>query len=357
VSFSRISEGSNSKPSDVMMALIEASWLSRAIHVVATLGIPDLLRDAPKRLEELATATSTHPQALNRIMRALAGEGLFTADEQDRFSLTPLGGTLRSDVPGSLRDWALLMLGSVHQDAWSEVIHSVRTGQSAFTHRYGMDLWQYCSRHPEHAQLFAAAMASFTSTYIENLLGSYSFSAFTRIIDVGGGDGSLLIGILQRHPNLQGLIYELGEVADRARHRIEEAGLASRCEVRTGDALVEVPSGGDAYILSRVLHDWDDEGARTILASCRRALPDRGRVLVIERTMPDSVREIASMRSPALSDITMTDLNMLVMTSGRERTLAEYQDLFERAGLELLRVVPTQTALNVMEVGAGGETC
>ena len=347
-------EGSNSQPTDLMVALVEASWLSKAIYVVVSLGIPDLLRNGPRPGHELAAVTGTHAPTLQRVMRALAVEGIFAADELERFVLTPLGMTLRSDVPGSLHDWALLMLGKTHQEAWNELIHSVRTGESAFQHWHGMDLWQYRSRHSNYAKLFDAAMASFTGTYIDNLLGSYSCSAFRKIIDVGGGDGSLLIGILQKNPGAQGIVYDLPEAAERARERIHEVGLTGRCLVQSGDVFLGVPAGGDAYILSRVLHDWDDDNACKILASCRKAMPVDGCLLVIERVMPHDLREMASSRNPVVSDISLTDLNMLVMTSGRERTIAEYQELFATADLQLIRIAQTQTAMRVMEVKATG---
>lgn len=347
-------EGSKSQPSDLMVALIEASWLSRAIYVVVSLGIPDLLRDEPKPSHELAAATGTHAPALQRVMRALAVEGIFAADELGRFGLTPLGMTLRSDVPGSLHDWALLMLGKTHQEAWKELIHSVRTGESAFQHWYGMDLWQYRSKHSKYAKLFDAAMASFTGTYIDNLLGSYSFSAFRKIVDVGGGDGTLLTRILQKNPGAQGIVYDLPEAVERATEQIHETGLAGRCLVQSGDALLGVPAGGDAYILSRVLHDWDDDNACKILASCRKGMAVDGRVLVIERAMPNDWREMASLRNPIVSEISLTDLNMLVMTSGRERTIGEYQELFVKADLQLIRIAQTQSAMRVMEVQASG---
>ncbi|MGB8890231.1 MAG: methyltransferase [Candidatus Korobacteraceae bacterium] len=286
-------------------------------------------------------------------MRALAGEGIFAVDDLGRFSLTPASAILQTDVPGSLHDWALLMLGEVHQEAWTEVIHSVRTGQSAFPHRFGMDLWQYRSNHPGYAKLFDAAMASFTMTYIDNLLTNYSFSTFRRIIDVGGGDGSLLIAILQANREIQGIVYDLPDVAERARQRIDNVGLANRCQVSSGNAFVKVPKGGDAYILSRVLHDWDDDSACKILSSCRNVLPADGLILVIERALPDNLRQTVSTASSVLSDINMTDLNMMVMTSGRERTIAEYRELFRKVELELVRVVQTQTAMNVMEVRVG----
>jgi len=337
--------------SDLVVRLVEGSWVSKAIYVVVSLCIPDLLRDGPRKIEELAAATGTHTQSLHRIMRALAGEGLFNFDDLGRFSLTPAGAVLRTDVPSSLHYWALLMLGKVHQGAWEDLMHTTRTGESAFQHRFGVDLWQYCAQHTEHARLFAAAMAGFTTTYIQDLLSSYSFAAFKKIVDVGGGDGSLLIGILQANRNIQGVVFDLPQVVAQAKQRIDEAGFTDRCIASEGDALVEVPRGGDAYILSRVIHDWDDDKARKILVSCRKALTAGGRILVIERTMPDSAKETASLPASLLSDINMTDLNMMVMTSGRERTIREYQSLFAQAGLELIRVIPTHTAMNVMEVG------
>jgi hypothetical protein len=282
-------------------------------------------------------------------MRALAAEGVLAMDDQQRFALTPLGATLRSDVPGSLHDWALLMLGPVNQDAWREVAHTVRTGQSAFRHRFAMDLWEYRSLHPEYAKVFDRAMAGFTRTYVEQLLRSYSFATFTTIIDVGGGDGTLLIRILESNPHIRGIVFDLPHVAARAAQRVRAAGLDMRCTASGGNAFEAVPPGGDAYVLSRVIHDWDDDGARALLLNCRKALAPGGRVLVIERAMPDGAHAGPSPQSPTLSDIHMTDLNMMVMTDGRERKLIEYQELFAEAGLSFVRIVRTQTAMNVME--------
>src|ERR1700737_2307429 len=189
-------EGEDIQPTESMIRMICGAWLSKAISVVVTLGIPDLLRDGPRRSAELAAATRTNAPFLHRVMRALVIEGIFSTDDQDRFALTSIGWTLRSDAPGSLRDWTLLMLGEVHQGAWDGLLQSVRTGESAFLRRYGRDLWKYCSEHPVHAAMFDKAMAGFTETYIANVLASFSFSGFGKIVDVGGGEGSLPIGIL-----------------------------------------------------------------------------------------------------------------------------------------------------------------
>lgn len=342
---------SSDQTSGLVVRLVEGSWVARAIYVVVSLRIADLLRDGPRLVDELAAETGTHAESLHRIMRALAGEGLFHLDDLGRFSLTPAGAVLRNDVPNSLHPWAMLMLGNVHQCAWENLMHTVTTGESAFQHRFGLDLWQYCAEHPEHARLFAAAMSGFTTTYIQNLLSSYSFTAFKKIVDVGGGDGSLLIGILQANRESHGVVFDTPQAVARAKQRIDEAGLNERCIASEGDALVEVPRGGDAYILSRVIHDWDDDNARKILVSCRKALPAGGRILVIERAMPDSAAETASISPSLLSDINLTDLNMMVMTTGRERTTKEYRDLFAQTELDLIRSIPTRTAMNVMEVG------
>lgn len=351
MSVSDKSNNPSDQASDLVIRLVEGFWVARAIHVVISLRIPDLLRCGPRRSEELAAETGTHAQSLHRIMRALAGEGLFNFDDLGRFSLTPAGAVLRSDLPMSLHYWALLMLGKVHSGTWEDLMRTTRTGESAFQHRFGMDLWQYCAQDTEHARLFAAAMAGFTTTYIRDLLSSYSFAAFKRIVDVGGGDGSLLIGILRANREIEGVVFDLPQVVAQAKQRIDEAGFTDRCIASGGDALVEVPRGGDAYILSRVIHDWDDDNARKILVNCRKALTAVGRILVIERAMPDSAKETASIPAFLLSDINLTDLNMMVMTSGRERTIREYQSLFAQAGLDLIRVIPTHTAMNVMEVG------
>ncbi len=324
--------------------------MAKSLHLVVSLSIPDLLRNGARSIGDLAAETATHEQSLHRIMRALAGVGLFTVDEAKCFSLTPAGTLLRRDVPNSLHHWILLMLGKVHSSAWDDLIHTVRSGESAFQHRFGMDLWQYCLRHAEHAQLFSNAMKGFTATYIQDLLRSYSFAKFKKIVDVGGGDGSLIIRILQANPQTSGVVFDLTRVVPLAKQRIQEEGLSERCEVFGGDALLEVPCGGDAYILSRVIHDWDDDHATKILLNCGKALGPCGRVLVIERTMPESAHERASLPAAQVSEINMTDLNMMIMTTGRERTITEYHNLFAKAGLHLIKINRTRSAMSVMEL-------
>jgi hypothetical protein len=327
-----------------VVRIVEGAWLAEAMIVIIRLGIPDLLRDGPRSVDELATLTSTHAPSLHRVLRSLASEGVFVLTDATRFALT--------ESTGMLLPWAQLMLGDVHRGAWGDLMHTVRTGESAFQHSYGVDLWQYCARQPAHARLFAAAMAGFTTTYIRGVLASYSFDAFRTIVDVGGGDGRLLVEILQLNPASRGVLFERPEVIAQAALRIHEAQLGDRCAVQAGDALVEVPRGGDIYLLSRVLHDWDDAHARAILASCAAAVTEGGRVLVIERVMPDSAEERAALPTSVVSDIHLTDLNMMVMTTGRERSIREYESLFAQAGLRLAAIVPTPTSMSVLELRA-----
>jgi ubiquinone/menaquinone biosynthesis C-methylase UbiE len=270
--------------------------------------------------------------------------GVFAEDEHGRFALTPLATTLRSDVPGSLRAWAIVQLGEEHYQAWGELMHSVRTGEIAFDHVFGTGVWQYRAQHPEHAKHFDEAMANMIGVYNVAVLASYPFSTIEHVVDVGGGDGSLLITLLQANPTMKGVLFDLPHVTERAKQRIADASLTDRCKVVAGDALTSAPSGGDAYILSRVIHDWDDDHAVTILKNCHRAMTDQGKLLLIERVLPARVES-----SSAAQALVLSDLNMMVMNGGRERTEAEYRALFEAASFRLTKVTPTQSAMSVIE--------
>ena len=332
--------GAGMSPSVAMLRMIEGCWVSRAIYVAARLGIADLLKDGPKNSEELAQATGMHTLSLYRVLRALASVGVFAEDGHGRFALTPLAATLRADVSGSLRAFALAMLDDDHNAAWGNILHSVKTGEVAFDHVFGMDVWQYRARHPEEGHIFNEAMASFSSVVNAAIMASYDFSSIGKIVDVGGGDGSLIASILQANPQTKGVLFELPHVTTGARKRIEREGLTERCEVVSGDFFDSVPSGGDAYILKWVIHDWDDERSVTLLKNCHHAMVKNGRLLLVEAII--SLDDTASFNK-------FMDLNMLVMTGGRERTEAEYQALIESAGFRLARIVPTRSEMRVIE--------
>ena len=327
-----------------MLQLIAGFRISRTVYAAARLGLADLLRDGPADSAALAGLTGTHAPSLYRLMRALASIGVLAEDEQHRFSLTPLGSSLRSDIPDSLREWAMLALGGEHFRAWGELLYSVRTGGVAFDHVFGTDVWTYRAAHAEDAALFDQAMAQLVSSYDASLVAAYPFATIGRLVDVGGGDATLLVGILQAHPAMHGVLFDLPHVADRARDTISRAGLSHRCEVVAGDAFAAVPFGGDACLLSRVIHDWDDEDAIAILENCRRAIGNDGRVLLVERLIPPRVGV-----SPGAQSSSLSDLTMLVMNGGRERTEAEYRKLLADAGLELVRIVPIDGGPSVLE--------
>jgi ubiquinone/menaquinone biosynthesis C-methylase UbiE len=327
-------------PPVVLLQMIAGFWLSRALYLAAKLGLADLLQEGPKSSADLAQQTGTHAPSLYRVLRALASVGVFTEDAQRRFALTPLGETLRSDVPGSLRAFTISELGEDHYPAWGEVLHSVRTGEIAFDHLFGMDVWQYRAQHPDEGRIFDAAMASFSSVVNAAIVASYDFSAIGKIVDVGGGDGSLIAAILKAYPGMKGVLFDLPHVSAGARRRIEAEGVAERCEVVAGDAFTAVPSGGDAYLLKWIIHDWDDERSVALLKNCHRVMPAKGKLLLVEAIIPAG-------DSPSFHKF--MDLNMLVMTGGRERTEAEYRSLLDAAGFSLQNIISTQTEMSVLE--------
>jgi hypothetical protein len=326
-------------PPVAMLQMIQGFWVSRAVYVAAKLGIPDLINEGPRSSQELAQATGTHAGSLYRVLRALDSVGVFAEDSEGRFSLTPLGATLRTDVPGSLRFFAIEELGENHYPAWEKVLYSVQSGAIAFNHVYGATKWQYMTQHAEEAKIFDEAMASLSSVVAAAIAGAYDFSSSKTLVDVGGGDGSLVAAILRAHPHLGGVLADVPHVIDGARRRLENERLSDRCATTPIDFFKAVPSG-DTYVLKWIIHDWDDERSVTILKNCRTAMTIDGRVLIVE----------AVLRSAnATSFSKFMDLNMLVMTGGRERTENEYRALLDAAGLKLTKVIPTQTEMSIIE--------
>jgi hypothetical protein len=331
-------------PSVTMFQMVRAFFLSRALYIAATLGLADLLKDEPKNSEELAQATGTDASALYRLMRTLASSGVFAEDNQQRFALTPIGATLQTDAPGSLRAWVLMQLGEEHYQAWGQLMHTVRTGQMAFDHAFGMGVWKYQAQHPEHAKIVDEAMANLVGVYDTAVLASYPFSTIDRLVDVGGGDGSLIIALLRANPKMKGVLFDLPHVTEKAKKRLVDAGLAGRCEVIAGDALVSVPVGGDAYVLSRVMNGFNDKGALAILNNCYRAMTEKSKLLLIQRVLP-----VRAKHSSAVQALVLSDFNMMVMNGGRERTEPEYRTLLEAAGFEVTKIIPTQSEMTVIE--------
>jgi hypothetical protein len=331
-------------PAAALMHLVSGFHVARALYVAAKLGVADLLCEGPKTGAQLAEATGTHAPSLERVMRLLASADVFAEDGLGRFALTPLSIPLQSDRAVSLRDLVVHQLGEETYQAWGELMHSVRTGVTAFDHAFGVGVWEYRTHHPRYAALFDAAMSNLTSVHIDAVLAAYPFSVFRRVVDLGGGTGAFLIALLSAHPGLRGVLFDLPHVVESAREQIATTGLAHRCEVQSGDIFAGVPEDADAYILSRVIHDWDDARAHSILENCRRAMPRNGKLLLIERILPATVEPF-----PWLRSLLVSDLMMMVMNGGGERTEDQFRTLLAASGLKLMKITPTETGMNVIE--------
>jgi len=327
-------------PPEALLQMITSSWVSQAIYVAAVLGIADLLNDDPKSSSELAKATGTQARSLYRVMRALASVGIFAEIEDDRFELTPLAAYLQTDVPGSIHAIAIMLGESWHWQPWGNILHTLKTGNTAFEHVHGMKLFEYLTKNVEAAQIFNEAMTGTTAPFNATITADYDFSSISKIVEVGGGHGSLIASILKAYPTMQGLLFDLPPVVIGAKHSIEAEGLAERCEIVGGDFFESVPSGGDTYILKNIIHDWDDTRAVAILKNCHRAMVENGKLLLVETVIPPR-------NEPSFGKF--LDLEMLVIAGGCERTEAEYRTLFEAAGFQLTKVITTQSFLSVIE--------
>jgi hypothetical protein len=332
----------NYPPQLALQQLIQGFQVTQCIYVAARLGIADLLKDGPRTSEELAQATGTHAPALYRVLRLLAAVDLLTEGEAHFFALTPLGTYLQTGVPGSMRDTVLLYANKPVWQVWGNLLHSVETGEPSFQHVLGLSLFEYNKQHPEHATLFNNMMTEWTASVAPTVAAAYDFSAAQTLVDVGGGHGQMLASILQAHPTLHGVLFDLPYVVKGAPPLLEAAGVASRCEVIGGDAFTAVPAGYETYLLSRVIHDWNDERSIALLTRCHQAMQPQGKVLLVERV-------ILTGGSPQVL-VLESDVQMLVLSyGGRERTDAEYRALLSAAGFEVTQLIPVLPPFYVIE--------
>ena len=324
-------------PSQTLLQLLTGYWVSQAIYVAAKLGIADRVKDDPKTPAELAQATGVHAPSLFRLLRMLASVGVF-AEEAGRFGLTPLAECLL-DRPGSQRA-AALMMGEEHFRCWAALDYSIRTGKTAFEHIFGQPVFDFLSGHPEQAKIFDAAMVGVHGDETAAMLDAYDFSGIGTLMDIGGGNGSVLCATLQRYPKLRGILYDLPGVIARAKERIAELQLADRCATLAGSFFDQVPAGGDAQMMRHIIHDWTNEQSLTILRHCRAALNPGGRLLLVESVIPPG-------NGPSFAK--QLDVNMLLIPGGQERTADEYRSLLHAAGFRLARIVPTRMEIAVIE--------
>jgi O-methyltransferase/methyltransferase family protein len=326
-------------PSIELMRLINGYQVSQALHVVASLGIADQLRNGPKSSDAMAKACEVHPGSLYRLLRALAAVGVFHENDDKEFSLTPVGACLSSDAVASRRNWARYIGRSGHWQVWGNLLHSIKTGEGAYQATHGMDSWSYRKSVAEEQASFDAAMTANSGSQARAVLQAYDFSKFACIVDVGGGQGLLLKEILLACPSALGVLFDQPQVVASAGEVLTSPDLAQRCSIVAGSFLESVPEGGDAYVMKFILHDWDDQHAIDILRACRRAMPPRATLIVIERVV-GPLNEVPEGK--------FSDLNMLVSHGALERTREEFTDLFRKGGFELSAIVETPSPLSII---------
>ncbi len=320
-------------------------YVSRALALAATLGLADLMKDGPRDVADLAKASDTHAPSLRRVLRLLVSVGVFEELDDGRFALRPLGELLRSDVPGSMLASVKLFAGVAIQDSWKELEYCVRTGEPAFKKADpDADAFTAFAKDPAAAANFDKAMATFAPQTAAAVAAAYDFSGFAQVADLGGGNGALLIGILQANPGLRGIVFDLPHVSVRAKENVAAAGLGDRCDVVAGSLFERVPGGADAYLLKHVIHDWNDELAAAILENVRAAIAPGAKLLIVEGLYPPRIDASLVGRGAAANDV-----NMLVCTGGRQRSEAEFRELYEKTGFRLTRIVPTPARVSVIE--------
>jgi len=313
---------------------------AQALYVAAKLGLADLLKDGPKSGGELANRTGAHEPSLRRLLRALESLGVFSQNAAGHFENTDLSETLQTDHPESIRAWVIFLGSPFLWKPWGELYETVMSGQPAVNRVYGNSFWSYLAAHPDDAAVFNAAMSAGSEMTVPWILQAYDFSRFERIVDVGGGHGALLRAILSEHPKARGLLYDFPAVVAGATP-VQSGAIAARCEVRGGDFFAAVPQGGDAYVLQRILHDWDDDDALKILKNCRSAIRRDGKLLVIELVLKPS-----SQPEPGQE---FNDILMLTLVGGRERTESAFRALLREAGFSITSIIPTAGPPSIIE--------
>ena len=324
---------------DDMRRLIGGFRVTQMLYVAAVLGISDLLVDGPRSVEDLATATGSDADSLRRMLSALAAVGVYVEEGDGTFGLDDLGAELCSGRPAALRDWAMVVGETSHWSAWGHLLHSIRTGENAFTALHGTTVWEYRAHHPDLGALFDRAMAGMTEPIVQAVVGAYDFAEVNTVVDVAGGRGGLLVGILAANRHLSGTLFDQPQVVEDAGSHVPP-DIADRLSLVAGSFFESVPAGGDVYLLKSIIHDWDDEEALAILRVCRDAMSDQSRLLLVEIVLegPNSGAETK-----------ILDIQMLTMLGGRERSEPEYARLLKSAGLELRRVIPTASPVSILE--------
>ena len=317
-----------------------AFMVSKVLYAAAKLGLADELAEGQRSAAELANSLNVHAPTLHRLMRTLAGLGLLAEQDAQRFALTPLGAALKTGAPGEARSSLLWFGGPWASGAWDQIMYALETGKSGMEKAHGMTLFDCLAQHPKFASLFSETMTGLHGAEPPAVAEAYDFSSFGIIVDVGGANGNMLAAILSRHAAPRGVLFDRPHVVTDAPALLRARGVSERVTIEAGDFFQRVPAGGDAYVLSHIIHDWTEEQCLTILGHCRRVMKPDGLLLLVEMVLPPG-----DVPHPGK----MLDMTMLVMTDGQERTEAEYTTLLDRAGFRLTRVVPTKSAASVIE--------
>jgi hypothetical protein len=330
------------KPNDLpppaqLMKFIVGRWISKPIYVAAELGIADMLAEGPKSIEQLAQASQSHAPSLYRMMRALASVGIFSEIEHKRFELTPMAEYLKT---GAMRSIALMFNADWSDKAWIYFLDSIKTGDTAFEKAHGMSVSDWLEKNPRAAEVFNEANAIKAGSSHRVIVDVYDFSGIQTMTDVGGGLGILMAEILIANPLMEGIVADTPSVIQKTRKIIQARGIEDRCQAVECDFFKKIPSGSDAYLMSNILHDWPDKQCQIILTNCHRAMQKESRLLVVEMVIPPG-------NEPSVAKL--LDLEMLVITGGRERTEAEFNNLFVSSGFKLSRIIPTRENVCIIE--------
>jgi len=322
-----------------LIEMATGCWAAVVLHAAAKFRLADHLADGPRSAQELAGPTKTHAPSLHRLMRTLASLGVLTEDGQHRFGLTPLGKALKTGAPGSARE-TLLTVAGLFWRAFEYFPYSVETGKTGFEKAMGMPVFDYLGQHPEKASEFSQTMVGFHGREPEAVADAYDFAGVKMLVDVGGATGNMITTVLARHPNVRGVLFDLPHVVKDAPALIGSRGLTDRISLQPGSFFETAPAGGDAYLLSHIIHDWSEDQCIAILRNCRKAMKADGRLLIVEMVLPSG-------DTPHPGK--MLDMIMLAIPGGQERTEEEYRTLLDKAGFRLTRVVPTASAVSVVE--------
>ncbi len=327
-------------PQVQVIQMATAFWASKIVYTAAQIGLADHLSEGPRSAEEISEALGKHAPTLHRFMRTLAGMGILTQKEGQRFGLTPLGECLTTSSPCTTRASILSLASPWAAHPFDELEYCLETGRTGFEKQQGMPIFDFLAQNPEIASMFSETMVGFHGTEPAAVAAAYDFAPFETVVDVGGATGNLLSAVLSRHEGPRGILFDMPHVVGDAPALLESRGVTNRVTIASGNFFEAIPAGGDVYMMSHIIHDWNEEQCLTILGNCREAMKPDGRLLLVEMVLPPG-------DTPHLGK--MMDMVMLVLPGGQERTAAEYEQLLEKAGFRMQSVIPTESAVSIIE--------